>query len=120
MQPIRALIDAIDAMDTALAEDDNAELDVEALTLACQNLVSWAMRFDPKVMGTEALTPSDEEQAAVLEVASALRKGEALLTTHKDALNERIQGARRSRRGLGGYAFLKPVGVERQFVSFKA
>ena len=114
------LVASIDAMAARLDEDDDATLDVEALTLACQNLVAWAGRFDKRVSGERAVEPSEEERALVGEVLKALRRAGALLSTRKEGIGERLQEARHSRRSIGGYAFLKPAGSERQFISFKA
>lgn len=112
------LIRLIEEMEAQL--DGSLPLDVEALTLACQDLVAWASRFDPEVAGVAALTPTDEDRALVALALAAIRRGQHRLSAAQEAVQGRIAGAQRGRRALNGYGFLKRAGSERQYVDFKA
>ena len=119
MHAAQHLIGLIETLESQIA-DTQSDVDVEALTVACQDLVTWASQFDPALHGDAATIPSDQDRALVAQAVGAIRRARPLVVHAKAGLSEKMGVAQHSRRALKGYSFLKPASQERQFLDFKA
>lgn len=112
MNPCIKFEKALATIDEDLAAD--RDLDVEILTLACQDLERWASTFDPDRGG--ASRPSEADRIGLAQALERLKEAQAFIEGARETARGRLREARTTRRGLNGYAFLKPCGDSRQFV----
>ncbi len=91
----------------------------ESLMITCQNLVTWASRFDPDRHGPDTHTPSDEDRQAVVTAIKTLSLLIEAYESSMESIQSELKEKHHSRRALSGYGCIESVSSHSQFINRK-
>jgi len=119
MKGAGAMIFVEEAQKALRAMESGQPLSEDTLMVTCQNLVTWASRFDPERHGPDAYAPSESEREAAMTAIETLS---TLIQTYESSLADirgELKEKHHSRRALSGYGCIKSAATHSQFINRK-
>lgn len=104
----------------ALAAIESGESpSADSLMVTCQNLVTWASRFDPERHGPDASIPSESERQAGMAAIETLTTLIHAYEVSMESIQADLKKNHHNRRALAGYGCIKSLASHSQFVNRK-
>ena len=91
----------------------------ESLMVTCQNLVTWASRFDIERHGPDTHTPSADDRLAAKTAIKTLSLLIEAYESSMESIQDELKEKHHSRRALSGYGCIESTSSHSQFVNRK-